>query len=303
MSTSPPDTVTLLSGAARLAVSPALGGAVLGYWSEDADGRHDWLVPRGSTPIAGHQQVGIAMFPLVPYSNRIRGGRFRFGGHEVNEPLRPGGTDAIHGHGRGVAWQVVEAAADRLSLAYDYEPGSWPWRYRARQIFALAQEALTLTLAIENRSREAMPAGLGYHPYFPRTPAARVTAAVSEIWLPDAGSFPTERRAPPPAMDPRSGVVPAAVALDHAFAGWRGRAVIEWPERGDRLVLTGDAELGTLIVFSPPGQDFFCVEPVSHAVDAFNLAASGMPDTGMRVLQPGETWSAAVTLAPDSASS
>jgi aldose 1-epimerase len=99
-------------------------------------------------------------------------------------------------------------------------------------------------------------------------------------------------------MDPRRGIVAEAVALDHAFAGWDGRAVIEWPERGDRLVLTAGPDLSTLIIYTPPGKDFLCVEPVSHCVDAFNLAAAGVSGTGMRVLRPGEVWSASITYAP-----
>ena len=43
------------------------------------------------------------------------------------------------------------------------------------------------------------------------------------------------------------------------------------------------------MIYIPPGQDYFCVEPVSHANDGFNLAARGVAGTGVRVLQPGET--------------
>ena len=42
--------------------------------------------------------------------------------------------------------------------------------------------------------------------------------------------------------------------------------------------------LGFLVVYTPPGEDFFCAEPVSNATDAFNLAAAGRTDTGMLVL-------------------
>ena len=48
--------------------------------------------------------------------------------------------------------------------------------------------------------------------------------------------------------------------------------------------------------YTPPGLDFLCAEPVSHATDAFNRAAAGRTDTGARALEPGETLAAAVTL-------
>ena len=42
------------------------------------------------------------------------------------------------------------------------------------------------------------------------------------------------------------------------------------------------------MVYTAPGADFLCVEPVSNVADAFNLAAAGDGRTGMRVLAPGE---------------
>jgi aldose 1-epimerase len=52
-------------------------------------------------------------------------------------------------------------------------------------------------------------------------------------------------------------------------------------------------------VYTPPGQSFFCAEPVSHITDAFNLAAAGQADTGMLTLAPGETARVALTLTPE----
>jgi aldose 1-epimerase len=299
------DIVTLRSGAARLAVAPFLGGGLLGYWWE-ADGvRHDWLVASREAGIAGFSELRLASFPLVPYSNRIRDGRFTFRGHTVVEKPAPGMAHALHGHGWRLPWRVTEQHDDRLAIAYERQPDpapeGWPWHYRAWQNFVLTPQALSLTMGIENRSAAAMPAGLGHHPYFPRTRQSRVTATVSAICWPEAGELPVERIAPPPGADPRQGVVVDEIPLDHAYAGWDGSAIIEWPERRARLVMTADPALSTLVIFSPPDAAFFCVEPVSHCIDAFNLAAGGMTDTGMRVLAPGETWEATVRFAPEMA--
>jgi aldose 1-epimerase len=54
-------------------------------------------------------------------------------------------------------------------------------------------------------------------------------------------------------------------------------------------------------VYTPPGQSFFCAEPVSHITDAFNLAAAGQRDTGMLTLAPGESVRAAFTLTRETA--
>jgi aldose 1-epimerase len=296
--TPPSAIVTLRSGAARVTVSPQLGGTISGYWSEDGV-RTEWLSPSAISVVPGAQDFRLASFPLVPYSNRIRDGRFTFRGQTVSEPVPPGATGTIHGHGRKLPWQIVDEQDDRLSIAYEHEPDAWPWRYRARQDFMLTPDALDMRLTLENQSSDDMPAGLGHHPYFPRTPETMVTAEIAAIWLPEAGGFPTERFPPPPGMDPRQGVMVDRTSLDHAFAGWTGRAVIAWPERKARLVMTADKSLGTLIIYSPPGKEFVCVEPVSHGVDTFNLAAAGVPDTGLRVLRPGEIWETRVRLEPE----
>ena len=78
-----------------------------------------------------------------------------------------------------------------------------------------------------------MPAGLGWHPYFPRTPRTTVTAAVSALWRTDAEMMPTALRA---AARPRPrGAPPDAVALDNGFAGWSA-APCSGPSAGASLV-------------------------------------------------------------------
>jgi aldose 1-epimerase len=300
------DIVTLTSGPARLAVAPFLGGGLLGYWWEIDGQRHDWLVAAREAGVAGYPELRLASFPLVPYSNRIREGRFTFRDRTISEPIAPGHPHALHGHGLRLPWQVTERGEAALTMAYEHRPDpgapGWPWAYRAWQRLTLTPQALTLAMAIENRASEAMPAGLGHHPYFPRTPQSRVTAAIAGIWWPEAGQLPVERVAPPPEADPRQGVSVASVSLDHGYAGWDGSARIAWPERRAQLTMAADPALSTLVIYSPSNSAFFCVEPVSHCIDAFNLAAQGMSDTGMRILEPGETWQATVRFTPAMAS-
>jgi aldose 1-epimerase len=295
--------VTLKSGPARIAVAPFLGGSLLGYWWEIDRARQDWLVASREAGIAGFPELLLANFPLVPYSNRIRDGRFTFRDRAVDEPLAPGHSNALHGHGWRLNWRVTARGDDALTMEYEHRPdaanGAWPWPYRAWQRLALTPQALIMTMGIENRAAEPMPAGLGHHPYFPRTEQCRVSAEIAGIWWPEAGQLPVERVAPPPDSDPRRGVAVDRISLDHGYSGWTGSARIDWPERRAHLTMTADPALSTLVIYSPPGRGFVCVEPVSHCIDAFNLAARGMSDTGMRVLAPGESWEATVRFTPE----
>ena len=293
------DLITLRADGAGLILAPAAGGAVVRYWLDHGAATSEllrpWAAPRSDEPLEA------AAIPLVPYSNRIRAGRFSFHGRDVRLPLnRPPERHSIHGHGWQAAWRPLEVRAHEALVEYRHAADAWPWAYRATQRFTLAPTSLSIALTLRNESVASMPAGLGWHPFFPRTPRTTITAEVQAIWLTDAEIMPTTLAPPrPAAADPSRGVAVDAVALDNCFVGWRRRALIEWPESGMRLVMAAEPPLDFLVVYTPAGRAFFCVEPVSHVTDAVNLAAAGRTDTGFRILEPGETLRTAVTLTPE----
>ena len=289
------DLITLRAGGAGLALAPSTGGSVVRYWIDRGPTSLDLLrpsvTPRPTDPFES------AAFALVPYSNRIRAGRFSFQGRGVRLPLnRPPERHSIHGLGWPMAWRPLDVREHEATLEFRHDAGVWPWAFRATQHFGLEPSRLTVALALTNESDSAMPAGLGWHPYFPRTPRTKLTADVQAMWLTDDEVMPTTLAAPKPEADLSRGALVDAVALDNCFVGWRRRAVIEWPEANTRLVMTADAPLDFLVVYTPRGRPYFCAEPVSHVTDAFNLAAAGRSDTGTRSLEPGETLRAVVTL-------
>jgi len=294
--------VTLTSGAAHCQIAPAAGGAVAAFWWESGGRRIDWLRPASPGAVARGDAGGMGSFPMVPYGSRIRDARFLFCGREVVETPADGTKrHALHGHGWRRDWTVVERSEDRLVLEYDHAGAAWPWPYRARQSFALSPEALDITLELENRSDALMPAGLGFHPFFPRTPAATVTARANGVWLTDAEIMPTEHAAVlPPGWDLSRGRRVAELDLDNVFTGWSGDAVVTWPEHGARLRLSAAQPLlSFLVLYTPRDGDFFCVEPASHVTDAVNLAREGVADTGLRVLAPHASRSARMSLRPE----
>ena len=60
--------------------------------------------------------------------------------------------------------------------------------------------------------------------------------------------------------------------------------------------MEASAQLRHVIVYSPEGEPFFAIEPVSHANDGFNLLAAGQPGTGVVVLAAGESLEASFSL-------
>jgi aldose 1-epimerase len=299
------DPITLRSGPLGVVLAPAVGGAIARFWSEGSEGTGsavELLRPAPHLAIERRDPWAMACFPLVPWSSRIHEGRFTFGLRTVTlAPNRPPERHAIHGLGFQTAWTVADLRPALAVLEHRHAPDAWPWAYRAVQRIALTPAGLELELALTNEGDAAMPAGLGWHPYFPRTPETTLTARVSGLWLTDAEILPVACVAPPPDRDPGRGLAVDRVALDNVFVGWDGQAVVTWPERRVRLRLAAPPPLGTLVVYTPPDQSFFCAEPVSHITDAFNLAAAGQADTGMLTLAPAETVGVTLRLTPESA--
>lgn len=292
--------ITLRHGEFGLSICPAAGGSITRYWQE-RDGRTiEWLRPASPRAIAARDPLGMASFPLVPFSSRIRDGRFVFDGHAVSLPLNflPE-RHAIHGHGWQSPWDVVLAEEDTATIAYTHTADSWPWPYAAEQTVTLGDDGLSLLMTVSNHGDGPMPAGLGPHPYFVRTPGARITAITGRMWGSDAEVMPTELAAPVAGKDLNTGLVPSAVAMDNTFVDWDHRVEITWPEWRARLVMEAPAPLDHLVVFTPPGEDYFCVEPVSNITDAFNLAAAGRGDTGITVLEPDETLTGIIRFRPE----
>ena len=290
----------LRAGPSVVVVSPETGGSITRYASDHEGGTIEWLRPALPDAVERGSAGNTSCFPMVPFSNRIREARFHFRGRLIQLPQNfSPEPHAIHGHGWREAWEVIDRSERGVTIEYRHAAGPWPWAYRARQAFGLTPEHLTIRMSVTNESSDPMPVGFGLHPYFVRTPATRVRAAVQSMWWADANAMPSKLVAPPDALRfDDVGLSPDATPLDNNFIGFGGQAVVEWPEWNARVWMTADPMFSCLVVYTPAGRDFFCVEPATNCIDAFNLADVGRTDTGMLVVEPGETLSGVVTQTP-----
>src|SRR5439155_13608650 len=61
--------------------------------------------------------------PLIPWPNRLAGGRYRFDGRDYQLPLsEPDKGNAIHGLLRWRSWRAVERSADRVAMGTTLRP-------------------------------------------------------------------------------------------------------------------------------------------------------------------------------------
>lgn len=108
--------------------------------------------------------------------------------------------------------------------------------------------------------------------------------------MPDDRKLPLERVPVPEAWDFSSPKKLAPLTdLDHDFTEGDVDVVLHWPGRGLRLLIDADPMFRHIVVFVPPDRDYVCVEPVTHVANAVNMMASADLETGLQVLEPGET--------------
>ena len=270
--------VELHAGALRLALRPDLGGCIAGLWHGELP------VMRCTEPGALTTSHASACYPLVPYSNRIGYRRFSWQGRDYTTQANyKDNPHSLHGVGWLRPW-AVESQRDDDAVLQLLHPGDadWPFAFEARQAFSLTPGGLNVGLSIVNTDPRAQPVGLGWHPYFPKRGQSHLKADLSSRWDSDPATQLPTQRVPQPGIDGRV----ADLDFDHCFEGWQGAALLD----DERLHLRLTSSLHTLVVYTPPTRDYYCVEPVSHvsnAIQSANPAAHGL-----RTLQPGERFEA-----------
>lgn len=281
-------------------VCPGFGGRVLSFFDAGPPRRH-WLHPIGRAAALRGVHLRGGCFPLVPFSNRIRDGVLVWNGRRRQLAADPlGAPHAMHGFGWRRAWRVEELRPDRVSMRLRHEPdATWPFACEVHQRVRLTEDRLELALRLTNLDDEPMPAGLGWHPYFPLRSGAELRFEAAGCWPGVRDHMPEHRVALAPRLRGGLTLGRADPELVHAFDGWRGSASIHWRGTGLALQMDFTRVLRHGIVFRPAGAAFFCLEPASHVIDAFNLFARGVRGTGTRALPPGASLSATIALLPD----
>lgn len=292
----------LSNGPLTVTLAPAAGGRITRLASVDAASGDitEWLVPLSeavrTTGFESTQWPKAGCYPLVPFSNRIRAGRFAAPHRAVQLPLHPGERHALHGGAQQRPWELTTREAHRATMAYAHRPGDhgWPWAFRAEQLVELDADGLTLQLKVFNDDPAPMPCGFGFHPYFPARFAQRLRFDASTVWPADS-EFLASAPQPTGAADDHAIARPLPDAECTRYHGdWSGRAGMVASDGRAIELLASDA-LRHLVLHRPAHGAYFCFEPVSHVADAANLAST-RNDTGWRVLAPGASMACSMRL-------
>lgn len=253
---------------------PEFGGAMLAL----AHRGKNVLRPAPGTAAVRQDPRQAAHYPCVPWFNRLYGGFDFQGGFWPLDPIIDE-VAALHGEGWVNAWRIVAHLRDRARLELRHagaRAGRFPFAFAATQEFALTQSAFALQIAIRNEHSAPAPFGLGLHPFFVRAPGTKLRFAASGM----TAALPcAPERADAKVQEwcfDRASALPDQT-IDHCFSNFGGEVAIT----GGEVTIRLKSAAPFLHVYAPSGEDFFCLEPVTHAPGRF----------GEIVLNPGAVLS------------
>jgi aldose 1-epimerase len=233
---------------------------------------------------------------LLPWPNRIRDGRYRFAGEDLQLALtEPAHHNASHGLTRWMNWRVVAQAADRvvLELVLHPQPG-YPFTLGLSVAYLLGADGLSVATTATNLGDRPCPYGAGAHPYLtvgtPTIDDALLEVPAATRLVTDERGLPVDRAGVDGSQyDFRQARPVGDVVLDTAFTDLSGDEVVV-TGLGRRVGLWWDESYRWLMVFTgdtlSPGRrrTGLAVEPMTCPPNAF---ATG---EDVKVLQPGEAW-------------
>ncbi|MCE0463907.1 aldose 1-epimerase [Pseudomonas uvaldensis] len=264
----------------HLTLAPHLGASLV-EWTLRSNGA-PLLRPPAPQAVENGLPGKLGGFPLIPWSNRIANGGFDCpAGWLALEANSPNDPFPIHGSAWQQPWQVIEQSTQDVLLQLDSQQ---PFAYCASLRIRLNGGQLQIAMHVTHMAEQAAWHGLGLHPYFPRTAGTRLQTRAREVWLCNATKLPTERVDVPMQWDFQQPRLLPDTLVDNGFGGWDGQCLIQQPDLGYELHCQASGS-DYFLLYCPVGLDFFCIEPVSHPVNAHHLP--GRP--GLRLLEQGQS--------------
>ena len=252
----------------------------------DAQGR-ELMTDADPAYWTGHAPL---LFPIV---GRLNGDVLRVDGQAY--PMKQ------HGFARRMAWDVVGAGADAVTLRLGDDAAtlaSYPFGFALAVLYAIEDATLTCAVRVSNTGDVALPMSFGFHPAFawplpygqPRE-AHRIRFEREEgagiVRLED-GLFAGERPSP---LEGR--VLPLS---DDLFADdamiWSpvaSQSVTYGAESGPQLRIDfpRTPDLG---IWTRPGARFICIEPWHGHADPAGYAGEFSDKPGVIAVAPGAEW-------------
>ena len=229
-------------------------------------------------------------FPvLYPTPNLVRDSQFDFDGRTFKF-IPNEGPHFLHGLVHSLSWEASVPWSDSngagLTASLDWTPAQpafplFPIVHRLSLNFLLHSRGVKFEFTVENLDDKRLPFGFALHPWF------RVLGSRAGTWLQvpaqkhmeaiDLLPTGTLKDLEGSVLDLRNFVSLEPLDLDDVYWGMspdRPAAYVSYDEK-IKVSLTGSAEFTHMVVYTPRGSPFFCMENQTCSTDAHNLFGRG----------------------------
>jgi len=247
---------------------------------------------------------------LAPWANRLEADSFYANGKKyiLNPALNSFRYDGNHKPIHGLVmyspdWKVVSVKASGKGAEVTSRLEFWrhpdwmaqfPFAHNIDMTYRLQDGVLEIETVIDNQSTEAMPVGIGYHPYFTLHDAprdawkvhmpAKEHLVLSNVLIPTGDTKPVAFSDPQPL---------SGIQLDDVFGGLvrgsDGRAEFSVQGVKEKISVFYGPKFPIAVVYAPKGRDFICFEPMSGPTNVFNMAQAGTYK-GLQTIPAGAKW-------------
>lgn len=238
------------------------------------------------------------LFLMLPFCGRIRGGNFVYWGITRKMKKNQSGiADPIHGDGWKSVWSVEKQTPSSVTLkmTHDKEEG-FPFSYEAEVVYSLHESGLSIEMTLSNNAPLPMPCGMGIHPFFVKTKDMELTFPSKIVWAHESDPIFDRPYSTPEEWQFKNGKPIKNAVFDTCFGGFDGTAKITYPEQKYAIEMVADEQFSHVVLYSPKGKGFICLEPCTNASNSFNLAANGVIGTGIKSIGKDQSLTGKIDL-------
>jgi len=243
---------------------------------------------------------------LYPTPNRVYQGKFTYNGREYPQ-IKNGKLITSHGllHHEPFQGIKINTEEDRISVSayvdfneknHLFEP--FPFKHRLNIKYTLDKSGVRFDYEIVSKEQEErIPFGIAIHPYFVKIDGENKTV----IRVPYKSTYETTEDFIPTGKllaingetDISDYVAVGNLDLNHVFTERKENepATIKYLKSGVNIKLECSEDFSHIVIYTPKGKPFFCMENQTCATNAHNLHNQGMEDiSGLKFVEPNSSY-------------
>ena len=262
-----------------LEISPEMGASITKFC--DRKKNKDIFRPFPKTKkITKNNCYFSGYFATVPYFGVIHKNTFFYKNKYIKlsrtHPLEP---DTIHGEGWIKKWKVIKQSKTSVELMYVHQgKKSFPHKYQTWQKFSLNKKSLNISIKITNLDDLSFDCGIGFHPWFNISAKSKIFSNNFSYIENNNNNFKQKKLTVAKSLNLNKH------KIDKTFLNWNGKSKLIL-NKDISLEIINKKNINNLHVYTPPKENFFCIEPITNIGDAFQIKKYSKEYTGLTNLK------------------